>query len=61
MGERTEQGDFQVFIGDKPLAIGKMVVPENIESGLGEIPERKNEKELSFQHSVSFDVQRVRN
>lgn len=56
MGERTEQGDFQVFIGDKPLAIGKMVVPENLESGLGEIPERKNEKELSFQHSVSFDV-----
>ena len=52
MGKRQ----FHLFIGERPLAIGKMVVPENLESGLGKIPERKNEKELSFQHSVSFDV-----
>lgn len=57
MGERTKQGDLQVFIGDKPLAIGMLAEPAKFDEDFGSIPDDwKNEKELSFQHSVSFDV-----
>ncbi len=57
MGERIEQGDLQVFIGDKPLAIGMLAEPAKFDEDFGSIPDDwKNEKELSFQHSVSFDV-----
>ena len=57
MGERIEKGDLQVFIGDKPLAIGMLAEPAKFDEDFGSIPDDwKNEKELSFQHSVSFDV-----
>lgn len=57
MGEKMELGKVQVFVGDKPVAIGKMVNPVNIGEGFGKIPDgRKVEKKLGFQHSFSFDV-----
>lgn len=57
MGKRTKQGDFQVFIGDKPLAIGMLAEPAKFDEDFGRIPDDwKDEKSLSFQKSVSFDV-----
>ena len=57
MGKRTKQGDFQVFIGDKPLAIGMLAEPAKFDEDFGRIPDDwKDEKILSFTNSLSFDV-----
>ncbi len=57
MGEKTKQGDLQVFIGDKPLAIGMLAEPAKFDEDFGRIPDDwKDEKILSFSKSLSFDV-----
>ena len=56
MGEKIKLGECRLFVGDKPVAIGKIIQPANFCDGLGNIPDRKREKKLSFSKSVSFDV-----
>lgn len=57
MGEKKELGKVQIFVGNKPVAIGKMVNPANLYDGFCKIPyDQKVEKKLSFSKSLSFDV-----
>lgn len=57
MDKRTKQGDLHVFVGDKPLAIGMLAEPAKFDEDFERIPDDwKDEKSLSFQKSVSFDV-----
>lgn len=57
MDKKNELGKVQIFVGNKPVAIGKMVNPASICDGFGKIPDgQKVEKKLSFSKSLSFDV-----
>lgn len=57
MDKKNELVKVQIFVGDKPVAIGKMVNPANLYDGFCKIPDdQKVEKKLSFSKSLSFDV-----
>ena len=57
MDKKNELGKVQIFVGDKPVAIGCVTSPINFGYDFGKIPSGwKAEEKLSFSKSVCFDV-----
>lgn len=57
MGEKTKLNECRLFFDGKPVAMGKIAEPINLDCGLGKIGDSwKGEKGFSIQGKVSFDV-----